>query len=223
MLKSFLNLQNQNNQNNIVLIDGSYFVFYRYYAIHSWLKFKKSSIDDLNIILNDPFNNKMFLNSFEKQCNESLNKIIKKFKPTPSNSNFKLIVCKDCAQSSIWRFNFIDNYKSERKEELHIHLFFEYFYNTILKNRTDIIVVEHNHLEADDCIALITKHIQTNIQTNIIANDNDYLQLLMNDKIQLYDLKLNNISYKNLDKINKIFATSSASINQNYSLKCENE
>ena len=66
------------NQPNFILIDGSYFVFYRYFAILNWFKLaKKDQIIDKD---NPPEENKEFIDKFVKTFHTKLTKIPKKLK-----------------------------------------------------------------------------------------------------------------------------------------------
>jgi len=59
-------------------------------------------------------------------------------------------------------------------------------------------ILSYPSLEADDCIALMAKHLYTtepDAHIWIIASDMDYLQIT-NDRIHLYDLKFKNICEK---------------------------
>ena len=46
---------------NYILIDGSYYCFYRYYAIHAWFKNAHREVT-----LEDPYKNELFVEKFKK-------------------------------------------------------------------------------------------------------------------------------------------------------------
>jgi len=184
----------------VILIDASYFIFYRFHAILSWWKLRHTDTYD-NVKLN-PFENELFLSQFHKLCNKSLENIHKQFRETKTDI-YQLIISKDCPRCNIWRTKLYDEYKGQRISNSQIGPFFQYFYEHII-TQTNHIVIEHPHLEADDCIALVVKYMcNSNDIINhikkiiIIASDNDYMQLLDNNRsIVLYDLKYVNLGEK---------------------------
>ena len=46
---------------NYILIDGSYYCFYRYYAIHAWFRNAHKEVN-----LENPFENELFVEKFKK-------------------------------------------------------------------------------------------------------------------------------------------------------------
>ena len=60
----------------IVLIDSSYYVFYRYFATFKWFKMQKREI-------NDDYNN--FFEYYSKHIDADIKKIQKKFKTDNNN------------------------------------------------------------------------------------------------------------------------------------------
>lgn len=183
--------------NTIILIDGSYFVFYRYYAVCAWLKLAHK--ESYKEIMEDPINNLLFVEKFHKFCEDSFAKIYKKY--GNKNETYQLIISKDCPRNNIWRLPYYSNYKSERKKNPFLHKFFEYFYNNIiLKTPEKYLLISHPDLESDDCIAILTKNIEKTTERKniiIISSDKDYLQLVKKNNthtIQLIDLKFKEIS-----------------------------
>ena len=68
------------NQPNFILIDGSYFIFYRYFAILNWFKLaKKDQIIDKDNVL-----------EFRKKVNEKLLSFIKENLPSLAESDKSL-------------------------------------------------------------------------------------------------------------------------------------
>jgi 5'-3' exonuclease len=183
--------------NNFIIIDGSYFIFYRYYALIQWWSFyKKEKIENA-------FNNEEFLDKFRTSFNDKVKEISKKLKiESPV-----YIVARDCPRSEIWRHSYIEHYKANRIYDTNINhdisLFFEMVYREKLFENAGVKqTVELCELEADDCIALTTKFILRQYNDNlnasqgksiyIIANDIDYLQLL-ESRVHIYDLKYKSI------------------------------
>jgi len=172
---------------NYILIDMSYFIFYRYYALIAWWKLAKPE-DNLDI----PFENEEFVNKFKKTFIDKIKEIPKKLKI----KNMTCVCAKDCQRNNIWRNQNSNIYKANRELDDRFlgGPFFELAYN-ILKEM-NIPILYHNKLEGDDCIAITVKHIKKQYQEKnnneyniyIIASDMDYLQLA-SDNIVIYNLK----------------------------------
>lgn len=186
--------------NNFIIIDGSYFIFYRYYALIQWWSFyKKEKIENA-------FNNEEFLNKFKSSFIDKVKEISKKLKI----ENPIYFVAKDCPRDTIWRHSYIEKYKANRIYDKSVNNdisnFFEMVYKDKLFETAGIKeIINLPELEADDCIALTTKHIlkkfkecntaqykNSDINIYIIASDIDYLQLL-EPGLHIYDLKYKSI------------------------------
>jgi 5'-3' exonuclease len=171
------------------LIDGSYFVFYRVFALLVWWKNAKPEIE-----LVEPFKNEEFVAKFRSTFIGKIKEIIKNL---DIKNVKKVIIGKDCPQSQIWRMSLHNEYKSGRNQtknkESNIADFFKLTYaeNLFIQAGADYIF-EYNSLEADDCIALTTKYLlqkaENKIEIFIITSDQDYLQLACNE-VKLYNLK----------------------------------
>lgn len=169
-----------------ILLDTSYFIFYRYYALIGWWKLAQPDIE-----LGNPIENEIFVEKFKKTFTEKLKEIPKKLKV----KEYKLLAGLDCPRQDIWRNNFYEKYKVNRvyDDTFMGGPFFELGKN-ILKE-LDIPILYHNKLEADDCNALTCKYILSQNKDNlvyIIANDMDYLQLASDN------VKIINLQYKDL-------------------------
>ena len=184
---------------NFVLIDGSYYIFYRYYALRVWWN-KARHPDEPE----EPSESERFI---EKFCSTFILKIKEIDKKLKLTNSIKL-VGKDCPQQNIWRNNYTKNYKAGRSSVNNIAPFFKLAYDQKLFEKAGIkTILEYPTLEADDCIALTTKYMSdkhTNINIYIIANDQDYLQIASSD-IKIYDLKFKDITeskkcFKNPEK-----------------------
>jgi len=170
------------NRENIILVDLSYFIFYRYFALVQWWKLAKP--DDP---LDDPSQNIEFIEKFKKTFREKLLEIPKKLKV----KNYIIIGSKDCPRQEIWRNGLFNNYKEQRvyDDDFMGGYFFKLAYSEIIPELCPII--NYDKLEADDCIALFANHIKNKYENKkifIIANDMDYLQLA-DDKIKIINLK----------------------------------
>ncbi len=173
---------------NFILIDGSYFIFYRYYALLQWWNVSKQEPS-----LENPSENERFIELFKSS-------FIKKIKEIPKKLKIKnpiYIVGKDCPREKIWRNELIDDYKGDRKSDNNAGYFFKLTYKEGLFEQAGIkTILSYPGLEADDCLALTAKFIYDNYNEHrvyIIANDMDYVQLC-NDKITIYNLKYKSIT-----------------------------
>jgi 5'-3' exonuclease len=201
-----------------IFIDGSYFCFYRYFALMNW--WKNAFPDEP---LDDPIQNPKFVEKFKKTFIETLQKIPKNLniepkkvrKSTKNNNSVEpieennkpiFIVGKDCKRENIWRNNFYDKYKASRANGQEDGFmggpFFKMVYEeSLFQQGGASLILQHPCLEADDCIAISVKHLiqtQPNCFIYIITSDNDYLQLIR-DNVHIY-----NLTFKNL-KDSKIF------------------
>lgn len=200
-----------------ILIDGSYFCFYRYFALLNWWKnaYPEEKLDN-------PIQNPKFVEKFKKTFIETLQKIPKKLNIEPKkNKKTKqnkeetkeeeikkpiLIVGKDCKRENIWRNDFYDKYKATRangqEDGFMGSPFFKMVYEeNLFQQGGTSVILQHPRLEADDCIAISVKHlIQTEPECTIyiITSDNDYLQLIR-ENVHIY-----NLAFKNL-KDSKVF------------------
>ena len=181
------------SQFSYIFIDGSYFCFYRYFALLTW--WKNAFPEDP--IIGDPYENPIFVEKFKKMCIQSLENIPKKLRL--SKNNFKIFIGKDCKRENIWRLQFYKEYKMTRIHNPYISSFFKILYNDVdglfTKNELIYSILEHSHLEADDCIALSILSTNTNESIYIITSDNDYMQLLEESlNIQIWNLAFKQIS-----------------------------
>ena len=184
---------------NFLLIDGSYFCFYRYYAICQWFKLSSKEI------LTNPIENKTFLDKFEKTFIEKFNDIAVKL----NIENPITIVGKDCHRKDIWRMGLFPEYKANRTNNVFKGgpIFKKVWDDNLFQKAGAKLILKHPSLEADDCIAIMTKHIiNTYDDANIwiITSDMDYLQL-STPQVKLYNLKFKDLTeskscFKNAEK-----------------------
>lgn len=209
------------NNKSIILIDSSYYVFYRYFATYKWYSMQKKEFDE-----------KAFNESFIKHMSSDIKKITKKWKTDTNN----IVFCCDCPRSKIWRNDIYNAYKITRQQNQNFNQnIFNVFKDNILKNEYNTIHIDR--LEADDIIYLIHNKIKNNNNNIVvISNDNDYLQLLC-DGTSIINMQFKNINvrtnckdgksnlyYKSLigDKSDNIPKISSL-VNKDIALKlCEN-
>ena len=184
-----------------ILLDGSYYNFYRYFSQLNW--WKNAYPDEP---LDNPIENEKFVEKYRKTFVERLQEISKRLK-IPKNAKPILIVGQDCKRENIWRTElcknhelFIGDYKGGRKNNVEDGFMggplFKLAYDEELFQKGGVkAILKHPKLEADDCIAISTKIILNKYplaRIYIITSDKDYLQLA-EERVELYDL-----SYKKL-------------------------
>ena len=156
---------------NWILIDGSYFIFYRYYALLQWWKNARKDVP-----LENPIENEEFVEKFKKTFLSKIEEIPKKLKIKDPI----ILIGKDCPRQEIWRMDYFKDYKATRdKDDSFLGgPFFKLAYEELFPKMNTIL--EYPNLEADDCIALFVEHLKEKKPEDtiyIIASDHDYLQL----------------------------------------------
>lgn len=174
---------------NFLLIDGSYFCFFRYYAMVQWWGLAKQD-EPLGI----PAENEDFVNKFASTFINKVADLQKKLKI----NNPVVIVGKDCPRKTIWRHKLMDSYKESRDKDGGFlgGPFFKMAYEHLFKEAGVHAVLSHPRLEADDCLALTVERIKESVvDANIwiITSDMDYLQLA-DDNVRIFNLKYQDIT-----------------------------
>ena len=182
-----------------LLIDLSYACFNKFYATKKYYSLSKPeiSLDNVETWHEVPG----FIEQFTKSFKKDIFNIKKKL-----NINWnQIIFAKDCARKNIWRNEIYQDYKGTRdemhkKQKFNGGEIFVYMYNTLIPNlikEYGVKLISCQNAEGDDIIAVLTKYLveNKNEQVTIIANDNDYLQLL-NENIFLANIKL---KYKHIE------------------------
>jgi 5'-3' exonuclease len=189
------NIFEQSEMNpTFIFVDGSYYCFHRYFALMQW--WKNAYPEEP---LEDPYQNKKFLEKFKKTFVENLLNIPKKLK-IHKTTNPIMIVGKDCKREAIWRNELFPNYKANRangpEDGFMGGPFFKMVYEDDLFQKGGAkAILKHPKLEADDCIALSVKHLLNKYpqcHIYIITSDRDYLQL------NAHNVDLFNLSFKNI-------------------------
>jgi 5'-3' exonuclease len=185
-----MNIFDQPTAPTFIFVDGSYFCFYRYYALINW--WRNANPDEP---LDDPFQNEIFVEKFKKIFVETLQQIPKKLK-IDKKVNPILIVGKDCKRENIWRNELFPRYKANREYgDFKGGPFFKMAYEDLFQQGGAKAILKHSKLEADDCIAISVKYLvskYTNCQIYIITSDRDYLQL------NAHNVNLINLAFKNI-------------------------
>ena len=169
---------------NYIFIDGSYFVFYRFHALLAWWRLKHKDEP-----INNPIENEEFVEKFKKLFVERIQSIPKLL----SIEDPIIIIGKDCPRSDIWRNEHLNSYKGNRAKNNVIKPFFKMAYDGLFQEVSSKILY-HEKLEADDCIAVATKHYLKNKENHItiITSDTDYLQLIV-DRVEIYNAKMKHV------------------------------
>ncbi len=181
-----------------IFVDGSYYNFYRYFALMQW--WKNAYSDEP---LDDPFKNEKFVEKFKKTHVDNLINMPKKLKIAKSVKPI-LIVGKDCKRENIWRNELFPQYKANRTNGQEDGFmggpFFKMAYaENLFEKGGAKAILKHPKLEADDCIAISVKHLVNrypNCSIYIITSDRDYLQLNSHN-VHLFNLTYKNIAEKN--------------------------
>jgi len=169
-----------------LLIDSSYFNFYRFYATMSWYQRcpERMKIGESMA----PIDNEIFMKVYKKMWFETINKLIKKFKVDKSNVFF----LRDGSQ--IWRYKFYKDYKSNRQlaEPNDLKAPGPVFKWTNENCLTDYKVIRDDEAEADDLAYILVNYLKgiTNdsCDITIITGDKDFVQLL-SFGVKIYQLK----------------------------------
>ena len=169
---------------NYVFIDGSYFIFFRYYALLNWWKLARKDVE-----LGEPIENEEFVERFKTIFKKKIVELLKKLKLEKA----VLIAGRDCSRQDIWRMKYLPSYKATRDyTDFKGGPFFKMVYEECLFQQAGVgMVIKYNSLEADDVIAIMVRYIrktQPNDKIYIITADMDYLQLY-DENIYIYNLK----------------------------------
>jgi len=171
-----------------LIVDGSYYTFYRYFATLRWYQFK-----DPNPVFEELHKNDAFVTPFMKHVKDEINSMCKRWKTVKEN----IVFCRDCPRGCIWRHEHTSAYKGTRvlNNKFNPNIF-RLVYEFLAKE--NIPVLDIDTLEADDIAALTKSALRTSGFENdvvFITNDNDYLQLL-DDKTDAFNLHEKNGSLR---------------------------
>lgn len=159
------------NDEDVLIIDFSYFIIYRYHALHTWFKLSQTELKD-----------DLYLEKFFKLSVCHLEKIIKKL-----SIKHNIILLGDCHRSEIWRMGFFPQYKESRNKYWEKNPISPNIFPLIKDKLIPFLISKYNFqyfceetMEADDIAYCLKDKIQkTSFDKKIIflTNDNDYLQL----------------------------------------------
>lgn len=165
-----------NTSKPCMLIDTSYFVFYRYYATLNWYKYREK---DVNV--SELLDNTVYIDKYKSMFEKTLIDLVKKSKVSWED----VIFCKDAPRDELWRYQYFAEYKNERDEKQHMFNkdIFRMTYKQLipdLQQKHGFKVLEFHSMEADDIIAIVKNAIREHCESThitIVTNDNDYIQL----------------------------------------------
>ena len=192
---------------NIAIVDFSYFVYCRFFAIRTWYykAFPEKEIPNGYDWTKDVVFMEKFTNLLTKKLFILCNK-----KCIPKEN---IIYVLDCRHNNNWRVINDKDYKGTRlashtRNKFHNFNIFDIVKRTTLvklQNKYSNLVFYQKHLEADDLVGILCNYLTSNRNVlnfqgdiNIIANDKDYIQLCQN-KTHLFDLNGKPVSSLILD------------------------
>lgn len=195
----------------VLVIDLSYFVFYRYFALANYFKLSQKRTDFTNILEDSEFLDK-YTTLFEKNVLELVKKHLGvKRRGLQENSTLLVLFAKDCCRADIWRNAIHPEYKKNRDHQKHAVPFdgriFDHVIHKILPNMLNTYsfmkVLASCNAEADDVAAVVCKRLyDLKMKSSdecerliVVTNDHDYLQLL--DVVDgIYNLQGQDLSKK---------------------------
>jgi 5'-3' exonuclease len=163
-----------------ILIDTSYFVFFRYFATLRWYQLKYPDVAA------SPGEDQQFIAAFLKHVDDTLAKICK------PHAAASIVFCRDCPRAEIWRMRDYGEYKGTRATPAAFDKrIFPIFYDHLVARGLPCIGAAA--LEADDIVYLCCRHIREcygdEPQILCYSNDNDYLQLLQIPNVRVVNLQ----------------------------------
>ena len=176
----------------VILVDTSYWLYYRYFALRSWYK---KAFPDPNRGANFDMEHNwledvVFMNKYRKLFIDNIKTLVRKYKSVMTN----VVFCIDCSYKDIWRNSFTTDYKANRPESLkkkgfnsfNVFSYMKKDYLSELQVQYGVKILYHSKCEADDVIGhlapfLISREFP---MVYVIANDNDYLQIC-NSRIKM--------------------------------------
>jgi 5'-3' exonuclease len=191
--------------NNLLLVDTSYLIFYRFFALRIW--YKKAHSDKEIPDDYDWLSDKEFMEKYKKLFFECILKICKKKNIKTSDIFF----CIDCKSDNNWRKIINKTYKinrpeSHKKSKFYAFGIFKIVINGYLEEfieKYESKIYKHSYSEADDIVFNMVKNKYNDYQNiYILASDTDYIQICDN-KVNLIDCKMNSIKDKYLKDTTK--------------------
>jgi len=176
----------------VILVDTSYWLYYRYFALRTWYKKafpdpnRSSNFDMEHNWLEDA----VFMNKFCKLFIDNIKTLVRKYKSVMTN----VVFCIDCSYKDIWRNSLTTDYKANRPESLkkkgfnsfNVFAYMKKDYLPELQVQYGVKILYHHKCEADDVIGHLAPFLISRAfpMVYVIANDNDYLQIC-NSRIKM--------------------------------------
>jgi len=182
-----MTVKNQMPADSVVLIDSSYYNFYRFYATVSWYNYSPERREAAQGV--ELLDNEIFMKTFEKMWFENIKKIAKKFGVAESD----IIFARD--GEDVWRYKVYPDYKANRSGPANNDPFapgpvFKHV-NENYHQRLGASVLRVSRAEGDDICAVATRYIRAvypDSKVIIITGDHDFLQL-SGPNVEIYQLK----------------------------------
>ena len=159
------------NDEDVLIIDFSYFIIYRYHALHTWFKLSQTDYSD-----------DLYLEKYYKLAINNLQKFVKKL-----GIKKNVILLGDCCRVNIWRMKLFPQYKESRnlywEKNPIVPNIFPMIENELIPELTSKYGFQYcckDTMEADDiayCINFKLRQLSFDKKIIMITNDNDYLQL----------------------------------------------
>lgn len=160
---------------DLLFIDGSYFIFFRYYATYNWYRLQKHTTPT-----NELMDDELFVSKYAKMFEKTIVDLVALYKVDWKN----VVFFKDCPREDVFRCEFYNEYKMAREDKDTFNRYiFGYTYSTLIpsiQEKYGMQVIGAKGLEADDLIAITKEYVRrtdTHSTITIITNDNDYVQL----------------------------------------------
>ena len=163
----------------VLLLDTSYFIFYRYFSTLKWFQFREPNLDYQHLLQHP-----VFVEAFQKHVLQDFKKMCKQWKICMSN----IVLCCDCPREKIWRNDHHTSYKAHRVQSTFFDpnifpMFYEYVDSHPEWGLTRMM---YDSLEADDVVYLIKQKLAGQ-RVIIVTNDNDYLQMI-DDQTTIFNI-----------------------------------
>ena len=172
---------------HFLLLDGSYYVFFRYHAMGLW--WKRARREDEPV---DPLACPRYCESFSRNFVKKIEGLGKLVGHDPNDGPLIGVLAEDCAPGTCWRRGVCETYKGTRKQDPVAHAHFELvrrsklFHHPFLRTH-----LSYPGLEGDDCIAIMVEEIrrkEPSARITIVSSDGDFKQLL-GPHTRMVDLK----------------------------------
>lgn len=175
-----------NRTKPVILVDTSYWLYYRFFALRNWYKkaFPTVVAGNPNFDMEHKWlEDAVFMEKYRKLFIENIKAFVRKYRTTMQN----VIFCIDCSYRDIWRNSHTTEYKANRPESLKKKQFnsFDVFaymkkdYLPLMQVKYGVKILYNSRCEADDIIGQFAPFLVANgvSMVYIVANDNDYMQI----------------------------------------------